>query len=266
MVMVVSCTLPAMAADKADGNQSAALIAESNEFIEKEAIPTSSVQYLWKSAFTTTKWAVAKADNALFNRGPQITDPGGNWAAGSSDDCWIYRYDFSADYARSATPSNTPSYASNMVYDPDTQKSYIISSDTAGPSCRSVISDNTLTAQDLVDGFYDGQQDRSVNRLKSFDVGDTIFATDVVTDLKYNESTNITQLYFGNTTDGPFSWPFAGDLRSQISVNDKLTFEFNVVEEYSTDEYSFETLDCFLESYDLIAEGTAADIQDYLIG
>lgn len=266
MVMAVSCTLPAMAADKVDSNQNAALIAESNEFTEKEARPASAVQYLWKAAFMATRWAGAKADNALFNRGPQITDPGGNRAASSSGDCRIYRYDFSADYAGSAAPSNTPSYALNMVYDPDTQKSYIIPSNTAVPSRRSVISDNTLTAQDLVDGFYDGQQDRSVNRLKGFDVGNTIFVTDVVTDLKYNESTNITKLYFGNITDGPFSWPFAGDLRSQINANDKLTFEFNVVEEYATDEYSFETLGCFLESYDLIAEGTAADIQDYLAG
>lgn len=34
-------------------------------------------------------------------------------------DCWIYRYDFT-EYNRSAAPSNTPSYASNMVYNPDT--------------------------------------------------------------------------------------------------------------------------------------------------
>ena len=358
MVMAVSCTVPAMAADvtadEVDSNESATLIAEPNEFAEGEAAPASVIQYLWKAAFMAAKWAVVKADNTLFNRDPQIINPGGNWVASSSGDvsfgngdddarrvkftttvsnshnhldvfaqtgitgwldtitifmedssgdevyggqvthnqhiftsydlpldtyttyyvysdnrdwdCWIYRYDFSADYARSAVSSDTPSYASNMVYNPETQKSYIIPSDTAVPSSRSAISDNTLTAQDLVDEFYDDQQDCSVNRLKSFDVDDTIFVTDVVTDLKYDESTNTTKLYFGNTTDGSFSWPFAGDLRSQINVNDELTFEFSVVEEYATDEYSFETLDYFLESYDLIAEGTAANIQDYLVG
>lgn len=48
-------------------------------------------------------------------------------------------------------------------------------------------------------------------------------------------------------------------------MNDELTFKFTVVEEYATDEYSFETLDYFLASYDLIAEGLAADIEDYLV-
>jgi hypothetical protein len=35
--------------------------------------------------------------------------------------------------------------------------------------------------------------------------------------------------------------------------DNELTFGFNVLEEYSTSEYSFETLDYILESYDLIA-------------
>lgn len=354
MVMVVSSAFPAMAEEEVDSNQSADLIAESNEFAEDEANPAAIVQYLWKAAFKAAKWAVVKIDNTLFNRDPQIVDPGGNWVASSSGDvsfgngdddarrvkfttsvsnsqnhldifaqtditgwletitiftedssgnevyggqvthnqhiftsydlpldtyttyyvysgnrdwdCWIYRYDFSAYNARSATPFDVPSCASNMVYNPDTKKSYIIPSDSAVPSSRSTNSGNALRAQDLVDEFYDDQQDCSVNRMKSFNVADTIFVTDIVTNLKYDESTNITKLYFGNTTEGSFSWPFAGDLRSQISVNDELTFEFKVVEEYSTDEYLFETLDYFMESYDLIAKGTAANIQDYLVG
>ena len=40
---------------------------------------------------------------------------------------------------------------------------------------------------------------------------------------------------------------------------------FKVVEEYASGNYSFETLDYFLESYGLIAEGTAANIEDYLV-
>lgn len=352
MVMAISCTVPAMATDEMDSNESATLIAE-KEFVEGEDAPASVVQYFWKAAFIAAKWVVVKVDNTLFNRNPQIVNPGGNWVASSSGDvsfgngnndvrrvkftttvsnshnhldvfaqtgitgwletitifmenssgnevnggqvthnqhiytsynlpldtyttyyvcssnqewdCWIYRYDFSADYAKSTAAFDTPSYASNMVYNPETQKSYIIPSDTAVSSSRSATSDNILTAQDLVDEFYDDLQDCSVNRLKSFDVNDTIFVTDVVTDLKYDESTNTTKLYFGNTTNGSFSWPFAGDLRSQITVNDELTFKFCVVEEYATGKYSFETLDYFLESYDLIAKGTAANIQDYLV-
>ena len=47
---------------------------------------------------------------------------------------------------------------------------------------------------------------------------------------------------------------------------DELPFRFNVLEEYSTSEYSFETLDYILESYDLIAEDAAINIKNYLVG
>lgn len=58
---------------------------------------------------------------------------------------------------------------------------------------------------------------------------------------------------------------FVGDLRNQFNLKDELTFKFKVVEEYASGNYSFETLDYFLESYGLIAEGTAANIEDYLV-
>jgi hypothetical protein len=40
------------------------------------------------------------------------------------------------------------------------------------------------------------------------------------------------------------------------------TFKFNLVEEYATSEYYFETLDCFFYSYDLITKDAAANIED----
>lgn len=48
--------------------------------------------------------------------------------------------------------------------------------------------------------------------------------------------------------------------------DDELPFRFNVVEEYESCEYFFETLDYILESYDLIAEGVAINNEDYFVG
>lgn len=357
VVLFISCTIPAMASEvdteELDYIQSTSLIEESNMSVVEENNASAVGKYLWKAAFKAAKWALVKTDNALFNRDPQITDPGGNWVASSSGsvsfgngsddvrrvkfttnvstahnhldvfaqtgvtgwldtitifiedssgeevyggqvthnqhiftdydlplstystyyvysdnrkwDCWIYRYDFTDDYSRSTSTSDTSSYASNMVYNPGTQKSYIVPSDILTPSGRIAKNGNVLTAQDLVNQFYDDQLNCSVNRMKNYDIDETIYVADVITDLKYDYGKDITTIYFGNTTDGSFSWPFAGDLRSQMKVNDELTFKFKVVEEYATSEYSFETLDYFLESYSLIEKGAAANIEDYLV-
>lgn len=178
-------------------------------------------------------------------------------------DCWIYRYDYTDDYSRSIDLCDMT--ASNMIYNPDTQKSYIIPSDNFIPNSRNTRNETILTAQDLVNEFYDTKLNCSVNNLKNYDVGDVIYVNDLITDLKYDDDTDVTTIYFGNTADGSFSWPFAGDLRSQFNVNDELTFKFNIVEEYATNEYTFETLDYFLESYSLITDGLAVDIEDYLV-
>ena len=181
-------------------------------------------------------------------------------------DCWIYRYDFSADYL-SRTKNTTSGQVADMVYNPYTQKSYIIPSDFSSTSFRSRSrkNGNVLTAQDLVNEFYDRKLNCSVSRMKNYDIGDTVYVNDSVVDLEYDNANNITTIYLGNTTEGAFAWPFTGDLRNQIKVNDQLTFKFNVVEEYSTNEYSFETLDYLYESYGLINNNTAANINDYLV-
>ena len=46
---------------------------------------------------------------------------------------------------------------------------------------------------------------------------------------------------------------------------DELTFKFKIVEEYATEDYTFETLNYFLDSYDLLDNDSAADIDNYLL-
>lgn len=56
-----------------------------------------------------------------------------------------------------------------------------------------------------------------------------------------------------------------GNLRERIKVWDELTFKFKIVEEYATEDYTFETLNYFLDSYDLLDNDSAADIDNYLL-
>lgn len=56
-----------------------------------------------------------------------------------------------------------------------------------------------------------------------------------------------------------------GNLRERIKVGDELTFKFKIVEEHATEDYTFETLNYFLDSYDLLDNDSAADIDNYLL-
>ena len=78
-----------------------------------------------------------------------------------------------------------------------------------------------------------------------------ILVKDVVYEVAYDSDKDVTTLQFGNTSEGSCEWPFAGDLRERIKVGDELTFKFKIVEEYATEDYTFETLNYFLDSYDL---------------
>lgn len=173
-----------------------------------------------------------------------------------------------------------------MVYNPVTQKSYIIPLEDGFGTLRSnalsfnldtnnyigsigdfttTVTDKVLTSQDLVNEFQDNKLNMSVNRLKNYNVGDTVYVRDTIADLVYDVDKDTTVMYFGQSEDSCFEWPFAGDLRKQFNIGDELTFKFSVVEEYSTNAYTFETLDYFLDSYDLMDEGTAANIDTYLM-
>lgn len=178
-------------------------------------------------------------------------------------DCWIYRYDFR--YTNSASIASAGNNT-GMVYNPLTQKSYVIPSDIESATVMNMAlqRNRLLTSEDLVNEFQDDKLNCSVNRLKNYDIGDIVYVQDVIVDLEYDPVKNTTVMYYGNTEESCFEWPFAGDLRDRFDIGDIIKFKFRVVEEYATDEYTFESLDYFLESYELMDVGSAANIDDYL--
>lgn len=184
-------------------------------------------------------------------------------------DCWLYRYDFSSSSSSSSTSVNdiSANIEKGMVFNPATRKSYVIPSENFDTAAlmSSTQSNTTLTGQELLKEFQDDELNCFVDNLKHYSVGDILYVKDVITNLEYNSDDDTTVMYFGNTEDGSFEWPFAGDLRERFEIGDELTFKFNIVEEYSTEEYIFESLDYFTESYDLMEKGTAAEIDTYLV-
>lgn len=160
--------------------------------------------------------------------------------------------------------------ATEYAYNTDTEtnvKSYVIPSDNFGASelKKTTRTSSTLTAQDLFDEFWDEELKCSVNQLKHYNIGDDVVVKDVVYEVAYDSDKDVTTLQFGNTSEGSCEWPFAGDLRERIKVGDELTFKFKIVEEYATEDYTFETLNYFLDSYDLLDNDSAADIDNYLL-
>ena len=182
-------------------------------------------------------------------------------------DCWIYQYDFS-DFAKSTVSSIYNGTTDiDRVYNPATNKSYVVPIDNKNTKSIKSFKESTrdLTAQELFDEFQDDKLNLSVNRLKNYDVGDDIYVKDVIVDLKYDKNTDVTEMHFGNTQDGAFIWPFAGDLTESLKVGDIAKFKFKVAEEFATNDIIFETLDYFLESYDHMGTETTVNIEDYLV-
>lgn len=156
----------------------------------------------------------------------------------------------------------------DSVYNQKTNKSYQIPSETRNELFRKKSNNsnnNVLTAQELFDEFYDKDLNCSVYSMQNFNIGDTIFVEDKIIELKYNEDNDSTKLYFGKTTEGPFKWIFAGDLRGKIKVGDSIKFKFKVVEEFANEEYTFETLDYFNDWHMLKLENRIPDISKYII-
>lgn len=162
--------------------------------------------------------------------------------------------------------------ATEYAYNTDTETNVNsarvkIPSDNFGASelKKTTRTSSTLTAQDLFDEFWDEELKCSVNQLKHYNIGDDVVVKDVVYEVAYDSDKDVTTLQFGNTSEGSCEWPFAGDLRERIKVGDELTFKFKIVEEYATEDYTFETLNYFLDSYDLLDNDSAADIDNYLL-
>lgn len=182
-------------------------------------------------------------------------------------DCWIYQYDFRNSAKSTISSIHNETLDMDRIYNPATNKSYVVPIDNGKTKSMKSFKENTrdLTAQELFDEFQDDKLNLSVNRLKNYNVGDEIYVKDIIVDLKYDKNTDVTEMHFGNTQDGAFVWPFAGDLRKKLKAGDIAKFKFKVIEEFATNDYTFETLDYFLESYDHMDTETIANIEDYIV-
>lgn len=101
-----------------------------------------------------------------------------------------------------------------------------------------------MSVEELYDQFWDENLKTHVMRLKDYGVGDSIQVCDTISAVKYEPDKDRTILEF-LTKYGTAYWPFDGDLTEEYRAGDEVSFQFQVVKEYDTGSYIFESLDYF---------------------
>ena len=137
--------------------------------------------------------------------------------------------------------------AGQIVMTPDGNKQYMLPTD----SVINVVCGETFTntiymmsVEELYDQFWDENLKTHVMRLKDYGVGDSIKVRDTISAVKYEIDKDRTILEF-LTKYGTAYWPFDGGLTEEYRAGDEASFQFQVVEEYNTGSYIFESLDYF---------------------
>jgi len=129
-----------------------------------------------------------------------------------------------------------------------------------------LINNKPLNIKMLTEQIYDKSLNRFVYCFKDFNIGDKILF-----------SNNIEQIYFDSNENATFfilrsvdnnesvKWGFTGDLTKNYRIGDKLELEFEVIEKYSDESITFETLDYIEDGLEKINNQSYPDINDYLL-
>ncbi len=137
--------------------------------------------------------------------------------------------------------------AGQIVMTPDGNKQYTLPTDSViNVACGETFTNTIymMSVEELYDQFWDENLKTHVMRLKGYGVGDSIKVRDTISAVKYEIDKDRTILEF-LTKYGTAYWPFDGDLTEEYQAGDEASFQFQVVEEYNTGSYIFESLDYF---------------------
>lgn len=115
----------------------------------------------------------------------------------------------------------------------------------------------------LLKQFYDEGIQNYVTSLKDYDIGDKLIFSDVIGKLEYDVERGCTYISFDSET-GAVSWPFRGNLTSRFSVGSRLTLEFEIVEDFTSNGIVFENIDYFVEGYLALQNNNYLPIEKYL--
>jgi hypothetical protein len=116
----------------------------------------------------------------------------------------------------------------------------------------------------LSEQIYDKELNRFVYSFKDFNVGDKILFSNNIERIYFDSNENATFFILKSVDDQNVKWAFTGDLTKNYKVGDKLQLEFKVIEKYSDQNITFETLDFIEDGLERIKNQTYPDINDYL--
>ncbi|GEN85152.1 hypothetical protein SLU01_34640 [Sporosarcina luteola] len=92
-----------------------------------------------------------------------------------------------------------------------------------------------FSINDLMNDHFDEVLQDYVHSLKSFNIGDSIIVSDTITDIYYDSEKQTTSLGFDYSDKrdsnkiSKIYWEFAGDLMSQFSIGDSVSFKTEVI-------------------------------------
>lgn len=119
---------------------------------------------------------------------------------------------------------------------------------------------DALNMDKLMLQTYDEEIGRFVNEFKDYSIGDTLIFEDSISNISYDKDIDATQFTFMGKDGDTVDWYFDGDLTNEYKISDVLKLKFKVVEEYSDENFTFETLDYIKSS----SNGKFDEINNYL--
>jgi len=179
-------------------------------------------------------------------------------------DLWIYmshwngsESESSSTYSLKSKDNNTQTKAymgeDKLYFVPSENRKSDIQTDKA----------TSLNMSELSLQIYDDSAKVWVNDFKDYEIGDFIYFEDTISNLWYDETSKATHFVFKDFRNDDVEWIFNNDLTDKYSIGGKLSLKFEVVEEYSTNDYIFETLDYIKEASKLTNSGKYASLNKY---
>ena len=175
----------------------------------------------------------------------------------------LYNYNATGTYAMLIDDNGKEK---DIIINEDKQMYYIIPSDRHLEN-RIYYSEDSqeYSVSNIYELYYDEDMKDFVYNFSNVSIGDKLKVTDTIKDVSYDSSNNRTIFKF-DTRFGEAIWPFDGDLTHQYSAGEEVSFIFEVVKEYQTDNYTFENLDYFQMAREKLDNADIAlNIDDYIV-
>lgn len=180
----------------------------------------------------------------------------------TSNNNWQCYYD---QWTKTASASNSINAASANGNFLRTTNDSVLSYSSNYKPIASNSTNQSLDATALNDQFVDSADNKTVDYLKDYAVGDIVHFSDIINSISYDSSDNATSISFlEGKTKHPVTWKFKGDLTDSYKNGSPLNLNFKVVELNKYNGIVFDTLNYFQDAETQASVHSYPDISKYL--